>query len=90
MELLLDESGKLVGPQYFEGNMCGASDFTKTLTASAKTSKRLGHVPLGGWIKEGHLIALCNLFQCNYFHRMRIKKHIRITAMIDVLQMLWV
>jgi len=87
MKLLLYKSGKLVGTKYFDWDMRGSSYFTKTFAASAKTSERLGHVPLGGWIKEGHLISLCNLLQCYYFHRMRIKKYIRIATMIDVLQM---
>jgi hypothetical protein len=89
MQLLLNKSREFVATQHFRADMGGSFDLSQAPTASAETLEGLHHVPLGRRIEKRHFIPFCNLFECYYFHPVRIEEHIGITTVIDVLKMLW-
>jgi len=86
MQLLLYKSGKGVSTKDLGVYMCSTPDLSQAITASAKAGKWLRHIPLGRGIKESHLIPFCDLLQGNYLHSKRVKEHIRVAAMVDILK----
>jgi hypothetical protein len=87
MQLLLYKPSESVLTQDIGADMSRPFDFAQTPVASAKTFKWLRHIPFGRWIKECKLIALFDTAKRNDLHCVGVKKNIRVTTVINVLQM---
>src|SRR4026207_1122230 len=70
-------------------NMCSAIDKAKTTGLIAIALERACHVPFSRRVEESKFFAICNVTQSSYFHLCCVKKTIRVTSMIDVLQKIW-
>src|SRR6185436_20625522 len=87
-QLLLNRVGETVLLQDIFRKKSGAFDLFEATRASTKTFEGLYHFPFRGWIEKSHFFFRPDLFQGNHFHSARVKKHVGVATVVDVLEKL--
>ena len=66
--------------------MRGAADQLQAVACAAVADKGLCHFPFRGRVEEAELFTRLNVFEANQLHRLNIKEHVRVAAVVHVLQ----